>query len=445
MTRMRPLFLAPLLALLLAAAPAAPAARAADPPPSPAAARTLEEVVAATLATEESLRIAAGEVRKAELRTKRYLLYLTPDVRATGAWTRTGAEETEDGSGPKPGESWTWALSLTQPLYTGGRATAAYRGQKDAEASVRLQAELTGRELALAAAGAWYELLAAAESVRIGEQGMVLARRQLERAARRVELGEAVLSDRLRAEVTLRRLEAELAGARSAVARAGESVRRLSGLEVAADPVVPAPLAPVVGADQALVAEALAARLEPRQLALAVAAAEENVREKQGRYLPSLALRGAYGEAGDTLWDNQWSWTAGISLEVPIYQSGSTPLEVGEAKVGLEQERLRAAAAARDIEREVRSLLREAEAARSVVESLRLGVAAAAENLRLAERRYEVGLADSLEVADAQQADLIARVGLATAGFRVEALTLRLRIALGRPLFDVAAAAAAPR
>jgi outer membrane protein len=423
----------PLLALLLAAAPAV---RAAEPPPAPPPARTLEQVVAATLAGEESLRIVEAEVRKAELRSKRYWRYLTPDVRAKGAWTRTGAEEVEDGSGPKPGESWAWSLALTQPLYTGGRATAAYRGQRDFEASVRLQAELTGRELALAAAGAWYELLAAAESVRIGEQGLVLARRQFERATRRVELGEAVLSDQLRAEVTLRRLEAELAGARSTLARAGESVRRLSGLEVAGDPVVPAPLAPIGGADEALVAEALAARLEPRQLALAVAAAEEDVREKQGRYLPSLALRAAYGEAGDTLWDNQWSWTAGISLEVPIYQSGSTPLEVGEARVGLEQERLRAAAAARDIEREVRSLLREAEAARSVVESLRLGVVAAAENLRLAGRRYEVGLADSLEVADAQQADLIASVGLATAGFRVEALTLRLRNALGRPLFD---------
>jgi len=447
MNRTGTFLLVPLLALLLSVHPLP--GRAADAPPAqpaaPLPARTLEEVVAATLASEESLRIVAGEVRKAELRSKRYLLYLTPDVRATGAWTRTDAEETEDGSGPKPGDNWSWAFSLTQPLYTGGRATAAYHGQKDLEASVRLQAELTGRELALAAAGAWYELLAAAESVRIGEQGMVLARRQLERAARRVELGEAVLSDRLRAEVTLRRLEAELAGARSAVARAGEAVRRLSGLEVAGAPVVPAPLAPVAGADEALVAEALAARLEPRQLALAIAAAEENVREKQGRYLPSLALRAAYGEAGDTLWDNQWSWTAGISLEVPIYQSGSTPLEVGEAKVGLEQERLRAVAAARDIEREVRSLQREVEAARSVVESLRLGVDAAAENLRLAERRYEVGLADSLEVADAQQADLVARVGLATAGFRLETLTLRLRGALGRELFGERQAAAGGR
>lgn len=428
----------PLLALLLAAAPAT---RAADAPPAPPPARTLEEVVAAALASEESLRIAAGEVRKAELRSKRYLLYLTPDVRATGAWTRTEAEEVEDGSGPKSGENWAWGLSLTQPLYTGGRATAAYRGQRDVEASVRLQAELTGRELALAAAEAYYDALAARESMRIGEQGIALARRQLERASRRVELGEAVQSDALRAEVTLRRIEAELAGARSLFARARETVRRLSGLELVDDPVVPPRRAPIDGSDADLVAEALASRLEPRQSQRAVAAAEQNVREKQGRYLPSLALRAAYGEAGDALWNNQWSWTAGIALEVPIYQSGSTPLEVGEARVGLEQERLRAAAAARDIEREVRSLLREGEAARSVVESLRLAVDAAVENLRLAERRYEVGLADSLEVADAQQADLVARVGLATAGFRVEALTLRLRKALGRDLFEPAGSA----
>ena len=71
----------------------------------------------------------------------------------------------------------------------------------------------------------------------------------------------------------------------------------------------------------------------------------------------------------------------------------------------------------------------------SSVGSLTLGVAAAAENLRLTERRYEVGLADSIEVADAQSADVVAQVGLVVAGYRLETLTLRLRNALGRELF----------
>jgi outer membrane protein TolC len=400
--------------------------------------------VGATVASEESLRIAEAEVRKAELRSRRFLLFLTPDLRLQGTYLRTDAEETGENGGPTPGDTYAWGLTLNQPLYTGGRATAAYRGQRDQENSLRLQAELTRRALALEAAQAYYIVLGAAEAIAIGEQAVTLARLQFERATRRVQLGEAVLNDQLRAEVSLRRFESELAGFRSALAQAREAVRRLSGLELAADPVAPPPLPPITGDDQSLVAEALAARREPEQARLAVAAAEESVREKKGRFLPSLALNAAWGESGEEFSDRDWSWSAGIVLEMPIYDRGSTPYALRESRVELEQERLRAAAVSRDIEREVRDLLREAEAARSVVESLRLGVAAAAENLRLAGRRYEVGLADSLEVADAQNADVVARVGLVAAGYRLEALTLRLRNALGRELFPGPAAPAPP-
>ena len=195
----------------------------------------------ATLASEESLRIVEAEVRKAELRTKRYSPYLTPDVRLQGSYALLGSEDDGDGEQEKAAvqDRYVWGLALTQPLYTGGRATAAYRGQKHLEASVRLQVELTGRALTVAAAQAYYGVLGAAAAVDIGEQAIELARRQFERATRRVELGEAVLNDQLRAEVTLRRLEAELGGARSTLAQAREEVRRLSGLELVASPAVP--------------------------------------------------------------------------------------------------------------------------------------------------------------------------------------------------------------
>ena len=306
---------------------------------------------------------------------------------------------------------------------------------------MRLQVELTGRSLTVAAAQAYYRVLGAGAAVDIGEKAIELARRQFERATRRVELGEAVLNDQLRAEVTLRGLEAELAGARSTLAQAREDVRRLSGLELVASPAVPPPLPQIAGSDEALVAEALAARREPEQARLAVSAAEEDVREKKGRFLPSLALRAAYGEAGEELSDRPWAWSAGVVLEMPIYQGGATTYELRESRLGLEQQRLRAAGTSRDIEREVRNLLREIEAARSAVQSLDLGVAASAENLRLAERRYEVGLADSIEVADAQRADVAARVGSVVARYRLEALTLQLISALGR---DLAVGQAAP-
>ena len=438
--RIRPTALA-IVALVLAGPLGPPARAGAEPPP----ARTLEQVVASALASEESLRIAEAEVRKAALRSQRYFLYLTPDVRLQGSYLRIDAEESDTEGGPAPGDTYAWAVTLNQPLYTGGRATAAYRGQKDQEASLQLQAELTRRSLTVAAAQAYYTVLGAAEAIAIGEQAVALARLQFERAARRVQLGEGVLNDQLRAEVTLRRFESELAGFRSTLAQSREAVRRLSGLELAADLVIPPPLPPITGDDASLIAEALTARREPAQARLAVAAAEEGVREKKGRFLPSLALNAAWGETGEEFSDRDWSWSAGVVLDMPIYERGSTPYELRESRVELEQERLRSEATSRNIEREVRDLLREIEAARSVTESLRLGVAAATENLRLAGRRYEVGLADSVEVADAQNADVVARVGLVAAGYRLEALTLRLRNALGRELLGGLEAPAGPR
>jgi outer membrane protein len=432
-----------MIAVLVLSPALVPAGDAAASEPAPV--RTLEEVVAATIASVESLRIAEAEVEKAALRSRRFLLYLTPDVRLQGSYLRIDAENEGANIGVTPGDTYAWAVTLNQPLYTGGRARAAYRGQKDQEASVRLQAELTRRSVAVAAAQAYYTVLGATEAIAIGEQAVALARLQFERAARRVQLGEAVLNDQLRAEVSLRRFESELAGYRSTLAQAREAVRRLSGAEPAPDLVVPALLPQVTGDDESLVAEALAARLEPEQARLAVAAAEENVREKKGRFFPSLALNAAWGETGEEYSERDWSWSAGVVLDMPIYDRGSTPYELRESRVALEQERLRAVATARDIEREVRDLLRELEAVRSTVESLRLGVAAAVEHLRLAGRRYEVGLADSLEVADAQNADVVARVGLVAAGYRLEALTLRLRNALGRELFAGAGIASPPR
>jgi outer membrane protein TolC len=180
MPSVTPFLLVPLFALLLAVCPLP--GLAADTPP----ARTLAEVAAATLASEESLRIAQDEVRRAELRSRRYFLFLTPDVRATGAYTHLGSQDSGNGGGQESSESWAWALTLNQPLYTGGRATAAYRGQKDLEGALRLEAQLVRRALLVSAAEAYYRALAAAEAVRISKEGAALASRQLALATRRV-------------------------------------------------------------------------------------------------------------------------------------------------------------------------------------------------------------------------------------------------------------------
>jgi len=421
--------------LALLAAPAT-AARGAEPEVA-----SLAEAVRGALETGEGVRIAAAESRKAALRTRRYRLAVTPDVRLQALYQRLDAETVAEGGGggTVPDSQVGWSLTLTQPLYTGGRATAAYRAQREVERSTALGAELARRATALAAAEAWFGLLASVDGVGIAEDAVAQARRHLERAAKRVELGEAVLNDRLQAEVSLRRLEADLAAARGGLANAREAVRRLTGRYPASRQEVPAPFPPVSGAREALVAEALAGRLEPRQARHAVAAAEQDVREKRGRFLPSLALTATYGRLGEELDALSWQWNAGVALDLPLYESGQRLSLVREARAGLEQAQAAAEAEARDVERDVLAIANDLEAAAARIESLRTGAAAATEALRLSERRYEVGLADSLEVVDAQVSLTAARTGLAAERYRREVLTLRLADALGRDPLGAAA------
>ncbi len=424
-------------ALLAAAAPAAAGA--------PPTFQTLGEAVRAALETQEAVGIAAAEARKSAVRTRRYRLAVTPDVRLRGFYLRTDEEgdpDPQQGGGGPPGRQVGWSLELTQPLYTGGRATAAYRGQKALERSASLAGELVRRQTAVAAAEAWFGTLAAVDAVRIAEEAAASARRHLERATRRVELGEAVRNDQLQAEVVLRRIEGDLASARGGLANAREAVRRVAGGYPADRPAVPERLPPIAASADALVAEALAGRIEPRQAGLGVTAAEQDVREKRGRFHPSLALTGAYARQGEDLGELSWQWSAGIAIELPLYQSGQRLNEMRESQAGLEQARLAAAAAARDVELEVRSLANDLAAAAARVESLHTAEEAAAEGLRLSERRYEVGLADGLEVVDATLSLTAARTALAAERYRVETLKLSLAAALGRD--PVALLAGAP-
>lgn len=422
--------------------------RAAAAEPAPAG--TLEEVLQGALASEESFAIAAAEARKAALRSKRALLLLTPEVGLQASWVTSDEQDAGDQGqegGGVSGDQIGYALTLAQPLYTGGRATAAYRGQRAVEGSTRLEAELARRRALLGAAEAYYGALAAADTLQIARQTLETAEEQHRLASRRVELGEAVLNDQLQAEVRVLRAKGAVAAAQGAVERAREAVRRASGRELAAEPAVPPPQPPLPAAPEQLVAEALANRIELEVGRLGVLAAGEDLREKRGRFLPALGLEASYARTGEEVGDLDWRWRAGINLTLPIYQAGQRLYAVRESEVGVEEARLAAQATSRDIEREVRALASDRAVSAAQLEGLTKQVAAAEEGHRLASRRYAVGLAPSLEVIDAQATLAVARVGRVAELYQLELLTLRLTLALGRdpfPALKTAAPGATP-
>jgi outer membrane protein len=404
--------------------------------------RNLQEVLRSTVERHEALGIAAEDVKQATSQKKRFLMSLTPDIslQAYGrrVGTPAGSGGDEDTAGPTFFPEGTWYgynVSLSQALFTGGRAIAAYRGAGDQESSLVIQEELVRRDLLVAATEAYYGVLAAMEAVRVGEQAVVRAQRQLDLAVKRLELGEGLVTDKLRSEVNLAQVTGDLTRFRNLLADARDSVRRISGRPLADVPANVDRLGEITGGVDALVAEALEARLEREQDRLGIQIAEEDVKEKKGRFLPTFFLAANYFSSGEEVGRQRDGWDAGLFLQIPIYQRASRYYLLKESESGLRQAELRYQGRAKDIALEVSKLNNALEASSVRLETLRKQVEFARENLRLAEKRFSVGLADSLETVDTQTALLESEVNLTAETLVYEVAKLRLYLALGRDIF----------
>ena len=403
---------------------------------------TLDDVIRLTVTRHESIEIAGESVEQARLMKNRYLMSLTPDISLQAYGKRGDAPPPPNGAGPDEDEKTTYgyAVTLTQPVYSGGRATAAYRGAGKTENALRLQRDLTARGLRVTATEAYYGVLSWMEAVRVGEQAVARAEKHLERSRRRLELGEGLLTDKLRAEVNVADVSASLIGYRSGLADARNQVERLCGCTLAESPAAVTPLEPIKGSVDELVEEALKGRLEVKQDSLGVMAAEEDRREKKGRFMPALYVAASYYGSGEEYDDQESGWEAGLYLEFPIYQRASRYYLLKESDSVLRQTKIRGEGRGRDIALEIKGLHNSLTSAEARIETLRKQVELARESLRLSEKRFDVGLADSLEAVDSQTTLLGAEVSLTAEVNLFEVSRLRLLNALGREFMAGSAA-----
>ncbi len=117
--------------------------------------------------------------------------------------------------------------------------------------------------------------------------------------------------------------------------------------------------------------------------------------------LPSLAASGDYGTIGDGT-SRVPTRSIGVGVRVPIFDGGRREARRAESGILLRQERLRADDLKKQIELEVRTSLNTLKSARAQIETAKLGLELAENELAQAQRRTEAGVANSVELTDAQ-------------------------------------------
>ena len=118
--------------------------------------------------------------------------------------------------------------------------------------------------------------------------------------------------------------------------------------------------------------------------------------------LPSLAGFADYGSIGSSINHALPTRTYGVSLRVPIFDGGRRDARRAEAASQFRQEQIRTHDLKDQVELEVRLALDALASAEEQVQVADEGLSLAQNELTQARRRYEAGVANGLEVTDAQ-------------------------------------------
>lgn len=316
-------------------------------------------------------------------------------------------------------------LTLSQPLFTWGKLSAAIRaadvGLKTAGEQLRLYRQAAWRDVATA----FYDILLAREMNRLAAENLAQKQRHLDESQRKFAAGVATDYDILAAEVAVENARPDIIRTENAIRTARERLRFLLALggeeELDVSGTLETPLEPSRPYEEAL-ATARGKRPELadaryridifREL-ITIAASENKPRLdlKAGTGLHWLSIRDT-GVSADA---DGAAWNVGVFLSFPFFDGLKSSGRVVQAESDLATRRIEEAKLLDSIALEVRDTGNALKEAAEIVQALSGTVKQAERLLQMAEKGYELGVKIRLEVDDAQLNLLLARSNLARA------------------------------
>jgi len=308
--------------------------------------------------------------------------------------------------------NYNFGLSSDITLFDGGgninRVRAAMSGRDAAREDLKYRKDIVSARVIRA----YYDLVRNRMLLRVQEEGVDLAKRNLERTEALLKVGSATKADVLKARVRHSNTRLSMIQATNASALAGEELAALLRMDGADSIDVDTTMAiQFVEPDAAAeVQYAMTHRSDLRSLEHGIKSAGAAVAAARSGWLPSLGASFNYRwndrKMAENLnfFENEYMWGINAYLSFNIFDRFLTSSNVSMAKAdyriaeyGLDKAKLDAA-------KEIRGLVLTMKQAREYIAVATETVEQAEEDLRLAEERYRVGAGTMLETIDAQVA-----------------------------------------
>jgi len=338
------------------------------------------------------------------------------------------------------------SLSLTQPLYVGGKVSAALSIAKIYEDYSAEKVKEVEAAVVFGAESAFYEALLAEANLEVLRSAYEQISYNLEVVEKSYDQGMVSEYELLRARVEKLNLEPQIVAVESEVSLSYKELKSFLGLPLDEEIELVSDLSDTALAElpelEVLIDYALEERPVIKQADLQTKGYDKAVQVARSDWIyPTLSFNSTYqisASAEDfSLGERNTakSLTASLLLSIPLFDGGRTIGEVRKAKVDYYQALLAEEKTRDRVRLEVEGAYDALIRAKKSLELQKETINQAAEGLRIANLRYESGIGTQLEVLSAQTALTEAKSNLARAVYSFRLAKSALKKAVGRDLF----------
>lgn len=332
------------------------------------------------------------------------------------------------------------AITLTQPLYMGGKIRAYNKITKYAEELARQQHNTGMQEVILDTDQAYWQVISLVNKKKLAEGYLKLLEKLDSDVEKMIAEGVATKADGLSVRVKVNEAEMTLTKVEDGLSLARMLLCQLCGIDLSTPIVLEdeqiddIPL--MENTSQANVETALANRPELHSLELATKIYKQKVNVTRAEFLPSVALMGNYMATNPSVFNSfenkfKGMWNVGVMVQIPIWHWGEGIYKVKAAKAEARIAQYQLDDVKEKIELQVnQSAFKVREAAKKLTMAKK-NLEKADENLRYATLGFEEGVIAPSNVLEAHTAWLSAQSEKIDAQIDVKLTEIYLQKSLG--------------
>lgn len=325
-----------------------------------------------------------------------------------------------------------YGINMGMTLFNGGKLSYNKK-QSDILVEVRNAGILsTQKEIEIAILQAYLRVLSANENVKIAESMLSLSKQELERSQILFEAGKITKADLAQVKAQHSQNNYNLTSGKNNLRSVIMELKQLLELDI----TTPFNVAiPTINDQEVLQAlpdmldiyhQAMLTMPQMKEAALNIKASEYNLKNAKAGYWPTISLSagmsGGYNTRESTALGEQFTGSlapsAGLSINIPIYDQSKTKTSVAKAKIEHQQTELQYQQAEKQIAKYVESLYIDAQSAQSNYVAAADKLASIQESYNLLSEQFNVGMKNTVELLSGQNDLLAAQLQLAQSRYQ---------------------------